>query len=383
MDKYKHYNIALVLYTQGLDYDDRIRKEMLSVMEIYPNVVFKIFAVESKNREEEGVTSYGVPYRIPYLKTRDKYPSATHKLAKAFDFYRSIKKDLKKFDAIWCADIETFLFVLFIRKPILWDLHELPSAFMRGTIQKTLFKCLERKVKVMVHANEPRLEYLKELGMIKHPNKQHVLRNYPQFNEIDSEYDNLYQDFVKWKGEDRCVYLQGLSQLDRAPYETVASVLESPGLKAVVIGGFNDSVLKRLNDTYGVETVKQRVFFTGRIKQKKTPQFIHQCFATMVFYQKEDMNNYYCEPNRLFQNLINGNPVVVGCNPPMKDVVERFDVGIVLKSDGTDLNDNKDGLRMLMTNYDHYKVNLKTAKKSLLWDNQNEEIRVIVNELLS
>ena len=67
MDKSKQYKIALVLYTHGLDYDDRIRKEMLSVKALYPNVSFKVFAVEPKNREEEGITSYGVPYRIPYL----------------------------------------------------------------------------------------------------------------------------------------------------------------------------------------------------------------------------------------------------------------------------------------------------------------------------
>ena len=53
MDKNRQYKIALVLYTQGIDYDDRIRKEMLSIMKLYPNVSFKIFAVEPKNREEE------------------------------------------------------------------------------------------------------------------------------------------------------------------------------------------------------------------------------------------------------------------------------------------------------------------------------------------
>lgn len=127
MDKNKHYNIALVLYTHGLDYDDRIRKEILSIKSLYSNVDFKIFAVEPKNREEEGITSYGVRYRIPYLKSREKYASGTHTVQKAWDFYKAIKKDLKVFDAVWCADPETFIFVLMLHdKPITWDLHELP-----------------------------------------------------------------------------------------------------------------------------------------------------------------------------------------------------------------------------------------------------------------
>ena len=53
MDKNKHYKVALVLYTNGLDYDDRIRKEILSIQKLYSNVSFKIFAVEPKNREED------------------------------------------------------------------------------------------------------------------------------------------------------------------------------------------------------------------------------------------------------------------------------------------------------------------------------------------
>ena len=146
MDNNKQYRIALVLYTRGIDYDDRVRKEILSIQGLYPNVSFKIFAVETKNREENGVSSYGVPYRIPFLKSREKYASGTHTLAKAWDFYNTIRKDLKSFDAVWCADPETFIFVLMVSgKPILWDLHELPMALMGNPIKKSLFHFLERK----------------------------------------------------------------------------------------------------------------------------------------------------------------------------------------------------------------------------------------------
>ena len=56
MDRNKHYKIALLLYTSGIDYDDRIRKEIMSIKEIYSNIDFKIFAVDPNNREESGIT---------------------------------------------------------------------------------------------------------------------------------------------------------------------------------------------------------------------------------------------------------------------------------------------------------------------------------------
>ena len=46
----------MILCTNGIEYDDRIRKEMLTVMKLYPDIQFKIFAIISGDatREEKG-----------------------------------------------------------------------------------------------------------------------------------------------------------------------------------------------------------------------------------------------------------------------------------------------------------------------------------------
>ena len=383
MEKDKQYNVALVLFTHGIDYDDRIRKEILSSQKLNPNVSFKIFAVENgKNREETGVSSYGVPYRIPYLKSRDKYPSGSHTLAKAWDFYKTIKDDLKSFDAIWCADPETFMVVLMITgKPIVWDLHELPLAFMHNPILKTLFKFLERKVNVMIHANQSRLDYLKEIGLVKHLEKQFVLRNYPQFNEIDDEYDETYSDFVAWKGVYNCVYLQGLNNDSRAAAESIKAVLAIKELKGVVVGGFDDQIKLRLIEEYGAEYLESRIRFIGRVKQLKTPQYIRQCCLGLVFYKRTSPNNWYCEPNRLFQNVINGNPVVVGNNPPLKEFLKDNFYGISVDTDGSNVEKIIEGIDYVLKNYNTYKKNISENSDFTLWDSQNPIIKKIIEKL--
>lgn len=383
MDKSKQYKIALVLYTHGLDYDDRIRKEMLSVKALYPNVSFKVFAVEPKNREEEGITSYGVPYRIPYLKTRDKYPSASHTLAKALDFYNSVKKDLKEFDALWCADIETFTFVLLTRKmPIIWDHHELPLFFVGNPVTKFLFKYMERKVKVMVHANTARLDYLTSKGVIKYPEKQYVLRNYPQFNEIDSEYDNTYYCFTEWLKDDKCVYLQGVVDEKRADVESIEAILNVPGLKAVVVGKTRPELNDILRQKHTDQELSERLFFTGRIKQLKTPQYIRKCFMSLAFYKNVSPNNWYCEPNRLFQNLINGNPVVVGNNPPMKELIDKYGVGVCAETDGRNIEAIISAIKQVVTNYDAIKQNILRNEAQWLWNQQDSILGEITEKLL-
>lgn len=384
MDKNKQYKIALVLYTQGIDYDDRIRKEILSIQHLYPNISFKIFAVEPKNREEEGVTSYGVPYRIPFLKTREKYPSASHTMAKAWDFYKTIKNDLKAFDAVWCADPETFIFVMMIQgKPLAWDLHELPSRFMRNPIWQFLFRHAEKKVKVMIHANEPRLKYLESLGMVKHPEKQFVLRNYPQFNEIDSEYDETYNRFVEWLGDCKCVYLQGVVSKQRADIESIEAVLSIPNLKAVIVGCTRSDLMDNILSKHTEQEIKERLYFTGRIRQLKTPQYIRKCFMSLVFYKNTSPNNWFCEPNRLYQNLINGNPVVVGNNPPMKELIEQYEVGVCAETDGADVNAMVSAIKNLLDNYDLIKGRVKDRYNKWLWDEQISLIKEITEKFLS
>lgn len=382
MDLTKNYKVAMLLYTAGLDYDDRIRKEILSIQELYSNISFKIFAVDAKNREEEGVTSYGVPYRVPYLTTRDKYKSGTHTLAKAWNFYQSVKDEIKNYDAVWCADVETFLFVLLTRnKPLVWDLHELPTRFMHKKPMKWLFRHLESRCKAMVHANEQRLQYLIETGYVRHKERNFVLRNYPQFNETDNEYDETYKLFSEWLGEDKCVYLQGINAADRADVESINAVLAVNGLKGVVVGYTRPELLELLQKEHTLEELKGRLFFTGRVKQLKTPQYIQKCLMGMVFYKNTGMNNWYCEANRFFQNIINGSPVVVGQNPSLREAVNTYKIGVVAETDGCDSREIYVAINKLLDNYKEYKANVDACKNTWLWNQQNETLRLIVNKI--
>ena len=383
MNQNKDYKVALVLYTSNLDYDDRIRKEMVSIKKLFPNVSFKIFALYYENKAEEGITSYGVPYKVYSLKTREKYPSDTHLIHKSWEFFQLVKPELQEYDAIWCADFHVFLFALLLHgKPMLWDLHELPLAIMDKWWGRSLFRSIERKMKVIIHANEPRRDYMESLGMIKYPEKHYVLRNYPDFNEIDTEYDETYFKFEKWLGNDKCVYLQGITNADRADVESASAVLDIDGLKVVVVGRTNKTLRGKLESKYGKTVIDDRVFFTGMIKQLKTPQYIRKCIMGLVFYKKTEMNNWFCEPNRFFQNVINGNPVVVGNNPPLKELVDKYNVGICADTDGSDQKKISIAITEMLKELSKYKTNLSNTKEKWLWGAQESTIKSFMEKFL-
>ncbi len=373
MDKKK---VAMVLYTQGLEYDDRVRKEILSITRAYPEISFEIFAVTPVNRKEDGVTDYGVIYHIPYLKSRDRYSSGSHTLAKAFDFYKTVAPELKRFDAVWCADIETFLFPALLPKgkPIIWDLHELPSPFMGRSFMKIPFRYIARRCTLMYHANESRIECLKNLGLLPSSTPNIAIRNYPNRDLRDVETPDYpkFQEFKRWLNGRKCLYLQGVSTMIRRPVESVSAVMESPGVCGVVVGGYPEEAMKTLIGKYGADAVAEKVFFAGKVPQIQTKNFISECVMGLVFYQATTLNNKLCEPNRMFQTIMMGKPVIVGCNPPMKEIVEKFKVGIALNSDGSDIKEIVKAISDIDADYDNFSRHTAEACNHITWEDQED-----------
>lgn len=366
----------MVLYTQGLEYDDRIRKEILSITGRHPEITFEIFAVTPKNAKEDGKTEYGVTYHIPFLKSREKYKSGTHTLAKAYDFYKTVAPELKRFDAVWCADIETFLFpsLLSKRKPLIWDLHELPAPFMRNRIMRNIFKFLAHKCTLMYHANESRIDCLRELDMISSNTPNIAIRNYPQKNLVEEQTPAFEKmdEFKKWRNGRKCIYLQGVSSMIRRPIESVSAIMDSSGFCGVVVGGYPEEAMKAIREKYSEKELNEKIFFAGKVPQIQTKNFIAECVLGLVFYQTNSLNNTYCEPNRMFQTIIMGKPVVVGCNPPMKSIVGKYNAGIALNSDGGDVEEIKSAISEIDTNYYSYRQNTEEARTNITWEAQED-----------
>ena len=374
--------IAMILHTNGLEYDDRIRKEMETVMKLFPEIKFKIFAIIDGKHDkcESGITSYNIEYEIPFLLSRKKYRPGTHLLQKAWDFYKTVKPKLDDFDAIWCADFDIFFFILCTKKPKVWDMHELPMLFLGNPIKKTFLRFLIKKCQVVIHANIERLNYLKEKKVISDISKHCIVRNYPSIeNELLEIEDIIYSKFLNWKGESSCAYIQGIGGYARCPEECIDAIMQIKNLKAVVIGSFDNQLKSKLLQKYPF--LEERIFFVGMVPQRFTIMYINKCDVSLVFYRNISPNNYYCEPNRMFQSIMADCPVVVGNNPPMKNLVDRYQFGISLSDDGSNVDNICTAIQIVLTNRDTYVQNIRNNKYVIEWKNQVDEFRTIITNL--
>lgn len=357
--------IAIICRTIGLEYDDRIRKECISISK---HAEIKIFVTFENNEEEEGITSYGIPYRSFKLKSRDKFQSGKFLLIKAFEFYLKVKPNLNSYDFIWAHEEYTFLFALFSQKNrFIWDLHEIPKLFDRP-ILRNIFHYIEKRSKYIIHANEFRIEYLKGRRLIQSQEKHEYIRNYPDihFSKSNLEPHN-YNEFLNWLDGENYVYLQGLTGPSRYPYNSIASVLEATDLKIIVVGSFEDSVSQgRLNETFK-EDLRKRVFFAGKVNQLAIPAYLKGALFSLIFYDNSFPNNEFCEANRFYQAIIFGIPVITGINISMSSLVKEYGLGISLESDGRDILEIKNAIDFLLSDYQMFKDKCLINMNTFIW----------------
>lgn len=367
--------IAIVLYTNGLQYDDRVRKEIQSMQLADDKLKFFIYCLTPEKNEYEGVTAYGVPYKNLGLFFRRILPSKHFLFLKAFELYFYLYRILKKeYDLLWFADPETFLFPLLLKnKMIIWDLHELPMLLCKSQFSKMLFHRIERNCCCILHANQERIDYLVNNKAIKQVEKHFPIRNLPD-KEIDLpiniEDESKLIEFEEWVDTKTCVYLQGIGSNARKGEEILSAICGINDLYAVVVGNFNPDIKNALQEKYGA-LIDERFFWAGMISQHVTYKYIRKCKFGIVFYSALSPNNYLCESNRMYQILCCGKPVIVGCNPTMKNYIIGNSYGIALDDDGSDIERIQKGIFELLQEYDFYVNNILGSKDMLYWDIYN------------
>ena len=235
---------------------------------------------------------------------------------------------------------------------------------------------IENRCKQIIHANNYRIDYLYKIGVINNLGKHQIVRNYADYNKSSIIHkDKNVSVFKSWLNGEQYVYIQGVNSEARYPYQTLKSILMINNLKCVVVGEMHKKSFEKLTNEFG-NKIHQLFFFTGQIPQETISAYLKDALFTIILYHDKTPNNYYCEPNRFFHSLVFNIPVIVGYNPPMKDLVEQHDFGIVLPSDGRDITEIYSAISEIIKNHSIYEKNIIKYNKHYFWSD------AIVNKIL-
>lgn len=371
--------VLMIINTEGIDYDDRLRKECASIKDL--GNIPKIAALEDENKQKKGVTDEGVSFNTILLITRKVLPHKRFLIIKAFEIYIKflIIIIVSRPNVIWLHNIEmaglipfcwTMKKIGFINK-LIWDQHELPAnkIFLNKFIKK-LFIFLINACESIVVANKERRDFLfNQLGKKNLNSQFHVIENFVDQRFASLPKGVLPEEVKEWLRGKPYLLAQGGANPDRYLDEVVEAIINIEGIKLIVVGPYSEEIICKLKNKWG-DIIAEKVYFTGFVPQKKLVDFIDYAIASIILYEKDIDNCWLCAPNRLYQALIREIPVIVGINPPMANLVNKYNCGVVLAGDGSNVEDIKNGIIKMIENQAKFNENTKHCLDNISWESQ-------------
>jgi len=246
-----------------------------------------------------------------------------------------------------------FIYKIFFnnRSRIIWDLRELPGGFDKWVLSRFIFKLLLRVPSEVWIMNSGRLEYMKQRFSVTDTNNWQIIPNYcdEEFIKIRSDDELSVEKEVEKNGN--YVYLQNPFSQDRFGYQCIAAVLLETDLRIVITGTLFEHDANRLVAEFGKEMIQNRCTFMGSVPEVELKDIIDHCMFSIIFYNSNIQNNFYCDANRLYQCLARKKPVLVGHNPGLSDYVGPNGYGVVLSGDGSDIEQVKNGIKIMLRDY--------------------------------
>jgi len=324
----KNTDFLVLLYGE-LDYDGRVLR-MVKILNNLGNVTVLDIADKIPSRYIEGLAFERISLSLPkqygklveHLCFWKKVIQATFimrpKVIVAEDYFTL-------FPAVIAAKLN--------RLPLIYDAHELiiPTQGLKMTKRDLFWYYLERisihHATLVIAANKERAEIMKNYYQLKRT--PIVMRNIPQkYNLKSEEYNKTeYLSLLSVLESDSVLVLyQGNVDCTRGLERFVDAMnYLPPHFKLVIVG--SGPCLDWLKDYAKKLEQEKRFLAFGRVPNFLLLSITQKADLGIVSYPYEGLNNLYCSPNKLYEYAQAGLPVVATDQPPLKYLVEKYDIG--------------------------------------------------------
>jgi len=286
-----------------------------------------------------------------------------------------------KADIFFAVDLDTapaqFLASKIRRKPLVIDNHEyftgVPELNERKTVQsiwKTAEKFIYKRTPHQITVNDS----LKILFEQEYPAKFEVVRNFPLKPLVLPETKSFPEKEI------RIIY-QGVLNKDRGLEETIEAFSLLPGNYRLIIAGDGD-ISNSLYQMVVNYSLQDKIKFAGRLSPGKLSQLTKLADAGISFEKDTNINYRFSLPNKIFDYMNAGIPVLVTDLPEMKKIVEEYKTGLVLKEPSPQkIAEIIQKMFSDKNQYLNFCTNAVKASETLNWESQEKNIVEFFNHV--
>jgi glycosyltransferase involved in cell wall biosynthesis len=324
--------VVLMLLTNAYDPDPRVRQEALALSRMGCNV--RILAWDRDNRSPQSECLEGITVERLHLRSRHGR-GTTQLFFYAWLYLKMLWRAWQSsFDVVHCHDLDTlpvgFLLGKLRKKPVIYDSHESFADMLTGSVHPVvrhavvlLENFLIRRIDLLITVGEKLRRHFEQRGA----GPSTVVGNWKRLDEFSRAAAENLELRVTLGIPPEAMVVVCVTQLlkDRKIEELLEAVAECPGVY-VIIGG------RGVREAYVREqaALNARIQFVGFVHSADIPKYT--CAADVVYYgfDPENPNAQFSAPNKLFEALAAGKPLITGTFGEIAEVVTRAACGVVL-----------------------------------------------------
>jgi glycosyltransferase involved in cell wall biosynthesis len=243
-----------------------------------------------------------------------------------------------------------------------------PPFFYKNFFGKKVYKAISSMCDDIVMACADRSEFLLAMGALPSNKAITLIENFPDKCFVSQSPKPLNDRLQLWLNMDHYFLCQGGYGRQRAFLEIIHAAILSKN-KIVFVGPRNKELITEAFNRYGERNVLDFCFFSNSVPQMDLIDYIDMAVASVIFYKNNNVNNWYCAPNRFYQSIARGTPVITGNNPLFVSTLAHSQSGLVVNTDGSDSAAIAQSLTYFIGNKDDFKVS-----KAYEWNAQHSKI---------
>ena len=291
----------------------------------------------------------------------------------------------KRADLLWANDLDTLLPNFLVSKlkgiPLVYDSHEyfteVPELQHRPAVKKT-WLAIERfifpKLEHVITVNDSIAALYKET----YGKDVTVIRNVPFSQEPPAPVDRKTLGIPP--GNSVIIFQGSGINVHRGAEEVLAAMQYVEGATLMFVGG-GDVIGKLKSET-------QRLGFGDRVLfvPRQAPEMLRSYTACadigLTLDKNTNINYRFSLPNKLFDYIHAGVPVLASNLEEVRNIVETYDVGMIV--DSHDPKDLASAIRSMLDDKGRllkWKENLKIAARQLCWENEKAYMIRLVHAL--
>lgn len=256
------------------------------------------------------------------------------------------------------------------RIPLVYDSHEYytetPELVNRPFVQG-IWAWIERRIFPKLTDIITVNESIARLYGEKYGKKLHVVRNIPR---AFKDGNNLSRKDVSLSEDKKIVLMQGAGiNIQRGAEEAIEAIKDVENAILLIIGG--GDVIEQLKKQAMRPELDGKVIFLPKMPYTELMQYTRLADLGLTLDKDTNINYRFSLPNKLFDYIHAGIPVLASRLPEISRIVEDYNIGMITESHDPQ---HLAGIISLMLSNEQqmleWKTNLKKAASELTWENE-------------